>query len=79
MTVQDGGQVLLYRVLPGVCDRSFGIHVAKAVGFPEAVLKMAQWRADMLEGTRPVSLSSEEIAFARGETSHPPSSLRNYF
>ncbi len=79
VTVQEGGQVLLYRVVPGICDRSYGIHVAKTVGFPEGVLKMAQWRADLLEGTRPAELSVEESAFARGELAQVPSSLGSYF
>ena len=78
VTVQDSGLVLLYRVLPGICDRSYGIHVAQSVGFPECVLKMAQWRADMLEGSRPVELSTEELAFARSGTSIPVSLLK-YF
>ena len=79
VAVRDEGQVLLYRVLPGICDRSFGIHVAKSVGFPEAVLKMAQWRADLLEGTRSNALTADEIAFARGESVQPPASLSAYF
>ena len=77
--VQDAGRVLLYRVLPGICDRSYGIHVAATVGFPGAVLKMAQWRADLLEGTRAVTLSPEESSFSRSESSTIPNTLAAYF
>ena len=41
--------VLLYKVEPGVCQKSFGIHVAELVRFPEKVVRMARWRADELE------------------------------
>lgn len=75
-----GECTLLFKVCEGICDRSYGIHVAKSVDFPPVVLKMAQWRADLLEGNRPPLLSAEEEEFVncRG-SSVIPATLQKYF
>lgn len=43
------GVTLLYKVVTGICNQSFGIHVARIARFPDAVVSMAQRKLDDLE------------------------------
>ncbi|MDR2099028.1 MAG: DNA mismatch repair protein MutS [Rickettsiales bacterium] len=45
----DGGIVFMHRVALGVADRSYGIHVARRAGIPEAVTSRAERILETLE------------------------------
>ena len=40
--------VMMYKMQPGACDQSFGLQVAKMVGFPDEVMRDAEEKLESM-------------------------------
>jgi len=60
VTVKEWGKevTFLHRVVPGVADRSYGIHVARLAGLPDVVLERARNILEQLERDKSVSIQT---------------------
>lgn len=58
---------MLYQVKEGVCEKSFGLHVAKLVDFPQEMIDYAEEKLAQLEGTNS-SIVLNEVAFQKIKT-----------
>ncbi|XP_046629416.1 DNA mismatch repair protein Msh2 isoform X1 [Neodiprion virginianus] len=63
--VGDNKLTLLYRVKPGVCDQSFGIHVAKMANFPDDVVEAAEKKLIELEDCQKITFEGSDDPAAR--------------
>ncbi len=43
------GIVFLHKIIPGIADKSYGVHVARLAGLPYAVIQKANQRLALLE------------------------------
>ncbi|OCF39837.1 DNA mismatch repair protein MSH2 [Kwoniella heveanensis CBS 569] len=76
----DRDITLLYQVKEGVCDQSFGIHVAELANFPESVVRLAKRKAEELEdfGDGAPSSADAAVKYSKQETEEGTDLIRQF-
>ena len=62
--------IFLHKIAPGNADKSYGIHVARLAGVPEAVLKRAEAVLTTLESHHELPTPAREAV--KANVVHPP-------
>jgi DNA mismatch repair protein MutS len=68
--------IFLHKIAPGNAERSYGIHVARLAGVPEAVLKRATAVLESLEKQHELPVSAAPSAPQNGKVVQPPEAPR---
>lgn len=75
-TAGDDDITLMYKVEPGISDKSFGIHVAELVKFPAKIVSMAKRKAAELQGANDDLPEAKRSKCTRAEIDQGLSTLR---
>lgn len=59
---EEGKLTMLYKVKEGVIDRSYGIHVAEMLQFPQEIIDEASFVSKQLENFNKASYKIEEMS-----------------
>jgi DNA mismatch repair protein MSH6 len=65
--VQPGSPdvTFLYKLIPGVCAKSYGMNVARLAGMPASIIAVAIQRAEEFERSRGLAGRARHVAHAR--------------
>ena len=69
---RDDEVIFLHKIAPGNADKSYGIHVARLAGVPDAVLKRATAVLATLEKQHELPTPQRESVTAKGNVVLPP-------
>ncbi|KAL6450164.1 MSH2 DNA mismatch repair protein MSH2 [Candida maltosa Xu316] len=65
---EENDITLMYKVEPGISDKSFGIHVAELVKFPQKIINMAKRKAEELSEEPPLKKQCSPQEVSEGMT-----------